>query len=239
VRSKPAVLATTASLYHEAGESDRAAAVLRSANDSAVQADFMMSQGRYDEAAALYEKAVDESDPSSTARLVRALSYTDPSRAAKLWSEISPELVTEEEDGVDGADLEVKELPRLKTVRKSEILSQQQEVKSKKSHGAVLRRRARKREEYLTALQERGLYSAERPTQPDPERWIPKYERASAGRRRRRRPPHKGAQGGLSDKDAAKLDVAARQQAAKAGVVDSKSTAHMKVAGGGKGGRRR
>ena len=115
----------------------------------------------------------------------------------------------------------------------------------KKSHEAVLRRRARKRAEYVADLEQRGIAN-----KLDPERWLPKYER-SANRRRRNRGAvggaHKGAQGGVSEKDAAKLDIAARQAARAAGETDTggPSTAHMTVTaagnigGGRKGGRRR
>ena len=104
-----------------------------------------------------------------------------------------------------------------------------------------MRRRARRREEYISKLEEKGLYRVDRPTKPDPERWLPKYERSYSRRRRHRGGPHKGAQGGISQKDAAKLDVAARATGGS-DQTSGRSTAHMAVSGGGrkgKGGRRR
>jgi hypothetical protein len=106
-----------------------------------------------------------------------------------------------------------------------------------------LRRRARQREQYL---KEKELPHP----QPDPERWIPKYERAA--RRRGRRQHHsnigsRAAQGGsVSAQEALQLDVVARQTARAMGEIDtSRSTAHMTVSGsgggrtGGKGSKRR
>lgn len=99
----------------------------------------------------------------------------------------------------------------------------------------------------MKKLQEEGRYNPDRPINPDPERWIPKSQRSYNKRGRRARTQWVGAQGigsgAGADKDAAKLDAAARA-AAKAQGIDrknqSKSTAHLSVSSTvGKGGRRR
>jgi len=250
IRSRKAVIASLASIYHEQGKTKEAEKLLRDTGDDQALADFAMSQGNYADAAALYEKAAaDTQDPVATARWVHALSFSDPERAQEIWLEASPDLVKDQDVDVDGAELEERELPRLKTgkARKTDALAVDNEpTKSKKSIEAVMRRRTRKREGFLSVLQDKGLYRVDRPTKPDPERWLPKYERSYARRRRNRGGTHKGAQGGVSEKDAAKLDVAARQVARASGQPDSSgpSTAHMTVtaAGGarkGKSGKRR
>jgi signal recognition particle subunit SRP72 len=147
-----------------------------------------------------------------------------------------------------GAKLEAEEL-RLKSTmfrRTSDsVLAATVDAtkKGKKSHAAILRRRARQREAYLAELETKGIYKSGSAAVPDHERWLPKYERSNHARQRRKNrsksgaAPHKGAaQGGVSEKDAAKLDVVARQAARAAGEPDQagRSTAHMTVSGGGR-----
>ena len=124
------------------------------------------------------------------------------------------------------------------------MFSNSNRKKKKKSKEAVLRQRAKKREAHLSKLQQEGKYNPDRPMKPDPERWIPKNQRSYAKRGRKGRHKFVGAQGagGGADKDAAKLDAAARA-AAKAEGKDSASnkpsTAHLAVSSHGKIGRRR
>ena len=119
----------------------------------------------------------------------------------------------------------------------------------KKNHDAILRRRAKKREAYLEKLMKEGKYNPDRPVKPDPERWVPKSQRSYNKRGRRGRTKFIGAQGigsgAGADKDAAKLDAAARAAAKAQGkdiVNQGRSTAHLAVSSNGaigKGGRRR
>jgi tetratricopeptide (TPR) repeat protein len=248
IRSRKAVTASLASIYHQQGKEHEAEQLLQETGDDQSLAEFAMSQGNYADAAALYEKAAAEAqDAVATARWVHALSFVDPDRAQKMWSEAKASqdlvLVDDQDSDVNGAELEARELPRLKTskARKTDALAiDDGPKKTKKSHEAVLRMRERKREEYLAGLQKKGLYRVDRPSKPDPERWLPKFERSYARRRRNRGGPHKGAQGGVSEKDAAKLDVMARQVARASGEPDSlvPSTAHMTVTAAGGGGRK-
>lgn len=278
VRGKPGVVATLAALYQSMGDDAMATQLLDTVNDEHAIADFAMARGNYEQAALLYETAAAGSnDPATKARWVRALSHTDPEKAIQLWSDMAPDLVVEGDgDGdANGAELEAKEL-RLKStlVRRGGTEpvgdggrgDNNNKKKTKgKSRAAVLRRRARLRDAYL-AEQEIKAAAAGHPTKPgvggaggpDPERWWPKFERSNARRRRKnhRGPPpsqsqhHKGAQGGVSETDAAKLDIVARQAAAaeppssSAASSAGRSTAHMAVSGGasrgkGKGGKRR
>lgn len=126
-----------------------------------------------------------------------------------------------------------------------------------KNRESALRKRAKQREAYLSRLQSEGRYDPSKTPlpKPDPERWIPKSQR-SYNRRGRGRGRHKsnvGAQGGGAgagmEKDAARLDVAARATSARSGVGGDgtggrPSTANIKVSSSGasrkgKGGRRR
>jgi len=111
----------------------------------------------------------------------------------------------------------------------------------KKNQDAILRQRAKKRDSFLEKLQKDGKYNPDKPTKPDPERWIPKNQRSYNRRGRKGRNKFLGAQGGGTgfgaDKEAAKLDAFARA-AAKAQGKDisggQPSTAHMSVLSSGR-----
>jgi tetratricopeptide (TPR) repeat protein len=251
VANKPAVLATKAALYQLSGQHALATQLLSQnmgENDLAL-ADFAMSQGNHDEAAALYEKLVQRNanDTAAKARWVRALSYSNPDKAVQVWSAMAPDLVDEEEldgdvESVNGAELEARELRlKLATSRKLGDPADQPST-GKKSHEAVLRRRARQRHVYLSQLEEKGQLSTLSTAVPDPERWIPKYERSNARRRRRTRNQPRSAGGGggggthqgggVSEREAAKLDIVARQAAQSSADPNnssssSRSTAHL------------
>ena len=162
-----------------------------------------MAQRDYASAVASYERELQE-DPSSThirAKLVRALSFVDPDRAMTIWDEMKGQVTTKAGDSgldpVNGAELEQQELPRLKSARKAmaplslaSMIAASAEApgdgpaRRKKSHEAVLRRRAQQRQAHLDKLAAQGLYRPDRPVPPDPERWLPKYERSYNRKRR-------------------------------------------------------
>jgi len=121
--------------------------------------------------------------------------------------------------------------------------------RKKKNRESILRKRAKQREVYLSRLASEGLYDPNKtplPT-PDPERWIPKSQRSynrRGGRGRGRFKSNIGAQGGGAgagmEKEAAKLDVAARVAAklrnsgdADDGGGKQPSTANIKVSSSG------
>lgn len=233
LQSKPAIQATRAA---------NTAVNKKESLQGVALADLYYSQGKYQEAARLYEdqlaqKKNDDDHGTLHAKWVRALSHLDPARAVAEWAkqqEAAASLLDEdgdEDDGMNanGAALEQRPLPKLS--RKTSVVMQAAEdgkpsSSSKKSHDAVLRRRARQRDAYLAKLEAAGNYTKDRPSKPDPERWLPKYERSGA-RRRRNQQQHKGAQGGVSAADAMKLDVVARKEAREEN--PGRSTAHMTV----------
>ena len=212
-RSK-AVTATLVSLYQQLGDTEKATQLLSQGGD---MADYYMSIGEYEQAVELLE--AEGNDP---AKLVVALSYTNPERAQQLWTELN----IEDEEGLNGEELEAMDLPRFKS-KKTAAAPSTESSTTKRSKESILKQRARKRDKYL---QQHNIP----PTQkPDPERWLPKYERSYYKRRGRH---GRGAQGGASTKEAAKLDVAARAS----GQHDvGPSTAHMGVSSGKRSGRRR
>lgn len=251
-KSYPATTATLAKAYQDRQQPNKAKDLLLTSNSGGddgnqIIAEMAMAQENYDEAIRIYEQA-DASNHEARARLVVALSHVDPQRAMKEWKSLVSEGLQPEEDGEvveeeDGETLERRELPRIKHTAVSEALAtgtttgSSDQKKNKKSQESILRRREKQRKAHLAKLQERGLYNAARPVQPDPERWIPKHERQK--RRRRGGNQSKASQGGVSAKDAAKLDVAARANA-EPDALAGPSTAHLTVAGGArKGGRRR
>ncbi|KAL7466626.1 hypothetical protein ACHAXS_006916 [Conticribra weissflogii] len=235
-------------------------------------AEFRLEKGRYEDAVKVLE-SITEKDDSMTAKslLVRALSYVDPEKAAVLAVDLEGDEMVNE--SLDGEALESMDIPRFSkkfgasagegsstsNVRKlieatgSKRGSNIGERK-KQNREAILRKRAKRRDAYLARLQAEGRYNPDQKPlpKPDPERWIPKSQRSYNRRGRRGRyKSNVGAQGGGAgagmEKDAAKLDIAARVAAEKAGVVEGNgkpSTANIKVSGGGgvrktKGGRRR
>lgn len=274
MQAKSGVVATLASNYHEQKKFTDAQRLLKDTGDELVLADFELSQGNYNEAVSLYQKKIDEGSSANEqqdklvlyAKLVQALSFVDPKRASEIWSKFladntdAAEVLDQYNNNceINAEELEQRELPRtlmtslqrnnaLELERGNNSKNQSDSNNNKKSRKAVLRQRSQKRDKYLKDLEAKGLYRFDRPTKPDPERWVPKYERMHSRRRYRKGGgDHKGAQGGVSEKDAAKLDVAARAAARKNGdySLDGPSTAHMTVASGSgntkrKGGRRR
>lgn len=98
----------------------------------------------------------------------------------------------------------------------------------------IARKRAKKREQHIAQLKAKPDYNASIGlVKPDIERWVPRKQRSNTKRNRRgRRLKFVGAQGsGMgTEKDAAKLDVAARakytlEEKPKATVATSKATA--------------
>ena len=103
--------------------------------------------------------------------------------------------------------------------------------RKKKNRESILRKRSKQREAYLSRLESEGLRDPTKQSlsKPDPERWIPKVQRSYNNRRGRgggrgKYTSNVGAQGGGAspgmERDAAKLDVAARVAAAKSGSGD-------------------
>lgn len=221
IRSSKAVTSTLVTLYQELGQVERATELLQ--NQEGGMADYYMSTGNYQEAARLLESA-----PGKEAEMVVALSYVDPIKARQIWNDIRDENGGTPEE-LNGEELENMDLPRFKS-KKTVLVPTSKEVKEKRSNESILRRRARKREEYL-----KNHPNAKKL---DPERWLPKHERSYYRKRRGR--DARGAQGGgASNKDADKLDVAAR--ASGQAMDTGPSTAHIDVSSGSgkRSGRRR
>eukprot|EP00536_Pseudo-nitzschia_multiseries_P009011 jgi/Psemu1/297116/fgenesh1_pm.244_\ len=224
------------------------------------EADLLFGQGQYEEACKLYEGALSNSGSDSSPtimdsqlRYVQALAMTGQHEASQaLWRSLESSPLEENTPTTttlqDGGVLENKTLPRGTTGSISKKLAatstaarEEEDKAEKQSREKILRRRARKKEAYLKELESKGNYNPDRPTKPDPERWIPKHERSRSGRNRGGR-NNKGinsAQGGGSRLDAQRLDAAARR-AGKVPASAGPSSANLKVSSGGrKGGRRR
>jgi len=272
IRSRPATIATLSALYGNLGMDDKLANVLDTTSGSGMAqkslADFKLRLGSYEEAVSLYESiilAVKEgkmslSDPDvleCNVGLVKALSYYDVQRAVELASTVllkaGKSTDRDHENELDGEALELMDIPRLSknsgmvgSSRRSSRGMNDSKKKNKKNQEAILRQRAKKREIYLEKLQKEGRYNPDRPTKPDPERWIPKNQRSYAKRGRKARQKFVGAQGGGTgagaEKDAARLDAMARANARAEGkdaFTQQPSTAHLSVSSGGKNARRR
>ncbi|MGK3748834.1 MAG: hypothetical protein ACI8RD_001126 [Bacillariaceae sp.] len=234
------------------------------------EADILFGQCQYDDACKLYEGSLSSSSKNSSTvdsqlRYVQALAMSGQHEASQtLWQSLESTLLQEEKNTSmklpvaplpDGGSLENKSLPRGAAASRSTSISKKLEANNnaagnqndegadKPSREKILRRRARKREEYLKELEKKGDYNPDRPAKPDPERWIPKHERSRSrrGRNNNNKGNNRSAQGGGSNKDAERLGLdAAARRAGKVPVSSAPSTATMKVSsGGGKGRRRR
>jgi len=270
IRSRPATIATLSALYGNLGMDDKLTDVLDATSGSGMAqkslADFKLRLGSYEEAVSLYESiilAVKEEKMSLSESevlecnvgLVKALSYYDIQRADELASTVLLKAgKSTDEIELDGEALEVMDIPRLSknsgmvgSSRRNDRGVNDSKKKNKKNQEAILRQRAKKREIYLEKLQKEGRYNPDRPTKPDPERWIPKNQRSYAKRGRKARQKFVGAQGGGTgagaEKDAARLDAFARAAARAEGkdaFTQQPSTAHLSVSSNnGKGARRR
>jgi len=249
IRHLPAVQASLANYYQQLGETSKAQDCMKATGDPQALAKFAMSVGDYEEAARLYGDAVKAAPDDQTlpACWVKALSNVEPDKAISEWDKIKGETdvtVDQAELKALGAELETRELPRSlgrKTattpafVTNTSLQEASDTTNKDKNKEKVLRRRARKREEYLATLEAKGLYRKDKPVAPDPERWIPKYDRAYNARRKRKN--QRSAQGGTgSARDTARLDVVARQAAQASGELTSifgPSTAHIQVTSSG------
>ena len=218
MKSKPGVVATMANLYQQLGDEAKSQELLSS--DPTALIHYFMSEGKYDQACKLLEP---QTDVKSRVQYVQALACMgEITKASALLRELKLDAETTPKITFNGQDLEMAPLPKTKSTK------QVAPVVLKKSHESVMRRRAKRREQYLS--------STTHPRPKDAERWIPTYERS--GRKNRRGYNHKGSQGGANERDAAKLDVAARKDGAG---TSGPSTANMVVAGNDKrvGGRKK
>lgn len=261
VLSCPGTKVTLASLYGSSNDDAKAEQLLSDLVDDIALAEFRLERGQYQQAVELLESILDEQGSDAPmevrAMLVKALSYTDPAQAEEVAQSLTDSIPVE----LDGEELESMEIPRFakrtgdssskvrKTIAATGGGKGRMRVgeRKKKNRDAVLRKRAKQREAYLSKLEADGRYDPKQSPQPDPERWIPKSQRSYNRRGRRGRNKGVGAQGGGAgagmEKDAAMLDIAARA-AGNNTFTSGPSTANVKVnsSGGvrkGKGGRRR
>ncbi len=260
IQSRPATQLTIDDLQEAVNNSSSNNKTKSAPKSPLEEADMLFGEGRYEEACKLYESAlsgVDDSSTDSQLRYVQALAMSGQHEASRdLWQSLESTVVDETSLTTaplpDGSALENKALPRTATTSARSSLSNKlasnandEDDENKPSREKILRRRAVRREAYLKELESKGNYNPDRPTKPDPERWIPKNERSRSSKNRNRgggRNNNKGvnsAQGGGSKLDAERLDAAARR-AGKTQASSGPSSANLKVSSGGrKGGRRR
>lgn len=260
VQSCPGTKVALASLYGSSNNVEKAEQLLSDLGNDIALAEFRLERGQYEQAVDLLEGIFEEQGSDAPmeikAMLVKALSYTDPEQA----EDVAQSLLEATSVELDGEKLEAMEIPRFakkagdssskvrKTIAATGGGKGRARVgeRKKKNRDAILRKRAKQREAYLSRLEAEGRYDPKQNPKPDPERWIPKSQRSYNRRGRRSRNKGTGAQGGGAgagmEKDAAKLDVVARL-AANDGQSSGPSTANMKVSSSGarkgKGGRRR
>ncbi|CAH0517554.1 unnamed protein product [Peronospora belbahrii] len=231
----PGTVATLVALYEQANDSASAQAVLESALAHHKASDYKSEQAitiregdcwykvqkkQYRKAADAYLELLEGETAGamdcdlrlhSMASLVVALSFCDAA-AAEARCAMLPAV---EMSSVDPSELE-------KQARRSTRLAakfadtgdkKSERKRAAKSPESIARKRAKRREAYLAHLRARPDYNASIGlVNPDPERWIPRKQRSHGKRGRRGRNRFVGAQGaGMgTEKDAVKLDAAAR-----------------------------
>ncbi|KAG7393147.1 Signal recognition particle core component [Phytophthora pseudosyringae] len=231
----PGTVATLIALYEQAGDSASAQAVLESAiahhkiSDYSSEYATKIREGdcwykiqkkQYREAADAYLGLLEGETAGaldrdlrlrSMASLVVALSFCD-AEAAEARCAMLPVV---EESGVDPTELEKQAARSTRLVAKFADTGDKKSERKRaaKSPEAIARKRAKRKEAHLTNLRARPDYNASIGlVNPDPERWIPRKQRSHGKRGRRGRNRFVGAQGaGMgTEKDALKLDAAAR-----------------------------
>jgi len=122
IKSCPGVIATLTSLHASLNKESSSEQLLSSLGDTIpaklAMAEYKMDQGQYDEAVELLQGIVDEGSGGieATALLVKALSYTDPTKAEEYVEEL--QLAMEgvvgggSGDFMDGEALESMDIPR-------------------------------------------------------------------------------------------------------------------------------
>ncbi|TMW62400.1 hypothetical protein Poli38472_009893 [Pythium oligandrum] len=253
----PGTVATLVALFEAAGDASSALQVLQDALEHHKQLDFTSREAmkiregdcafkvqkkQYKAAAEAYLELMEGEnagalDPElrlqSLASLVVALSFSDP-QAAEMRCGLLPAVPECEVDPVE-LEQQAKRSSRLASKLVDAGDKKNERKRAAKNPERVARKRAKRREAHLTKLRSRDDYNASIGLiNPDPERWIPRKQRSYAKRGRRGRNRFVGAQGaGMgTDKDAAKLDAAARaakkaevSEEKKAVVVSSDSSA--------------
>lgn len=189
---QPAIVALLVWLYEKVGQSEKAMELLTEASDvwkndrsftktaptSIIKqtAAFKLKAGRYQEAVVDYEQLVktDPSDSQALAGLIAAYAEVDPKKAEQYGSSL-PAVALGQLD-VDALE---KIVPGVKRgyVRKEPNGVRVNKVKQKKKRAPLLPKSLNK--------------------QPDPERWVPKYERANFRiKGKNKKALNKGPQGG-------------------------------------------
>ncbi|KAG6461098.1 hypothetical protein O3G_MSEX012419 [Manduca sexta] len=180
--------------------------------------------GRSSEAAAAHEALAraEPADKRSLARLVKALAPADPRRAAELAAGLPP--IHEIESKIDIDALESSKWMMGAKVVKKTVQSKQEQ--SPGTPGSELLQKKKQKRRRKTKLPP----NADLSKPPDPERWLPKYERTAYRKRRGvRRDVIKGSQG-MSTTATDQYDMSKQQTtpssaaSAKSPRVESKQT---------------
>merc|ERR1712232_75144 len=269
IQQKPGYISTMVSLYKHYNQDAQAVTYLKQATDSItrIQSDLYFINGNYKSASDIYYKLYQQmslsqeehEDESTTilANLIICYSFIDVDKAEETVGllPVLHEEIDTEWSALTGDQLENLDIPTSSKRRVARQDNKTDSTKLSRKQALNKKKRTRKRQVHLEKLQAEGKYNPEKPTTPDPDRWLPKYMRT--GRKYRSSYHHTntknmiGSQGTgvVSSKDMKKLDVAARVAASKdSSSTKSKtaSTAHMKIsksdAGvrkGTRGGRRR
>jgi len=170
-------------------------------------AHFHLQRGLYPQAATLFETLAKQATTAEergqfTAHLVKALAPVDPDKAA-LHARKLP--------GIESEHIDVDELESITRVRsdlkrRAKGASAMEEGGDKEGGAEARKKRKKKRKPRYP----KGFDPANPGPPPDPERWLPRWERSNAKKIRKRganKGIARGPQGGPSSGDVSKLDA--------------------------------
>jgi len=231
---RPAVLATRVALLEQAGNSEAAAAVLESAlktsNDGAAQrwalrhlARLDVERGAYDAAADRLQRLIELSpeeveDPELLSLLPRLVAVSKPDAARALAAKLPapPQLPAATVDGLESSGALAGAATRRAEDAQAAVAVPGSKRKSDIDGAEKKEKRKRRRKKRYP----KGFDPANPGPLPDPERWLPKWQRADAKKARKKRKDKdmvKGSQGaGKVDSSLDKSGPAAAPAAASA-----------------------
>eukprot|EP00026_Physarum_polycephalum_P004827 Phypoly_transcript_04851.p1 GENE.Phypoly_transcript_04851~~Phypoly_transcript_04851.p1 ORF type:complete len:642 (-),score=188.67 Phypoly_transcript_04851:55-1980(-) len=195
-RYKPGVVATITALYEKAGDLEGAGRTLDKYAEWAekqkdkldaeqmgqilrLNGEFKLQHKKYEQAYEIFEKVVkkNRNDLKAVAQLVLAAAHFNPSLAQKY-----EERIPTSETPIDASELEKLPAPSLRSKQTAVPASGEEKQLKKKEN------KKKKRKPRLPKNAQPGIM-------PDPERWLPKWQRSYYKKRQKKQQLGKGSQG--------------------------------------------
>ncbi|KAL4446353.1 hypothetical protein ABPG77_003160 [Micractinium sp. CCAP 211/92] len=206
-QARPAVLATKVALMEELGQAEEAAAGLDSAlrqwqaaPDSAVRSEALrwiverlaalhLRRGALQEAAGLYQQLLSLdasalSEPGALSSYARLAAVCDPAAATRLGSQLGPAgagLPAAELDALENANIAASGARRRVAEDAIPVPAAAKQAGAAAAEGEKKKRKRKRQPRYP-----KGFDPANPGPPPDPERWLPKWQRSDAKKSRKK-----------------------------------------------------